>query len=128
MKKIIVFTVLLVSSIGVKAQDVLTKINGGASWVSGVVAPMKFIVSSYTLDESDYTVIVGGAIPPTITLPAASSFEGKIYRILRTVPGIGVNGTISRYVSKSGGSNSTTYSYGNVLVLQSDGSWWKQIN
>jgi len=126
MQKIIVFIILIVSSISVKAQDVLSKINDGASWMSGVVTPIKVITTNYTLDESDYTVVVRGTTPPTITLPTPNSVPGRIYRIVRNISG---NGTISSYLSNTGFA-STTYSHGNVLVLQSDdvANLWRQVN
>jgi len=131
MKQILTFGFLMFGFIlQSQAQEVLTKINGGASWAHEVVSPETITSVDKTLTELDYMVIVSGPIVPsdplpTITLPSASSVvKGRMFRIVRYNSG---SGAISQYITNTG-ATSTNYTSGNVLLLQSDGSNWLQVN
>jgi hypothetical protein len=77
--------------------------------------------ANFTLDESNYTVILNANT--NITLPAANLNIGRIYIIKKTANG---NSIISNFINTSGAA-SVTISRG-VLQLQSDGTNWQQIN
>ncbi len=83
--------------------------------------------TNFTLTEDNYTLILKNntATNITITIPDASTVEGRIYIIKTSASGFA---TLSRnYVS----SNSTTtlgLTNATVYHLQSDGTTWQQIN
>ncbi|MCH1385948.1 MAG: hypothetical protein L7U61_06580 [Flavobacteriaceae bacterium] len=92
--------------------------------VDGSVSlPIRLTASTTTLSSTDYTILVSGSPAPTITLPSASSCEGRMYRIIRSLSG---TGTITSYVTSTGPA-STSYTQG-ALILQGDGSNWRQVN
>ncbi|MGG8498111.1 hypothetical protein ACQY1Q_17025 [Tenacibaculum sp. TC6] len=78
--------------------------------------------ASITLTEDHYTIIITGA--HNITLPSAASCTGRIY-IIKNISG--GNRSISTYRNGSDG-NSTNIGNNKRLWLQSDGSFWQQIN
>ena len=88
--------------------------------------PVRHVIgapANITLGENDHTIIVPIASAPLIYLPSPRTCPGRIYRIIRH------NGGwtwMSGYISSSGVS-SNAYYHG-VLVLQSVGSYWQQIN
>jgi len=81
------------------------------------------IVANTTLDATHNTVIIPLGSAFTVTLPAASSFTNKIYRIVnKTVGAV----TIGSYVNIVGASV-TTLALGSSILVQSDGTNWQQI-
>jgi len=88
--------------------------------------PVRHVIgapANITLDENDHTVIIPNASSPVIYLPSSNSCPGRIYHIIRKNTGWG---TIrGGYLTYNGGANA--YGQG-LLVLQSVGSYWQQIN
>jgi len=81
------------------------------------------IVANTTLDATHNTVIVPLGSAFTVTLPTASSFTSKIYRIVNKTAG---SITIGSYVNLLG-STVTTLGTGLSALVQSDGTNWQQI-
>ena len=81
------------------------------------------INASLILSEDHYTVIMTSG-NPNITLPAANSCKGRIYRIKNYC---GSNRTITQYRADNG-NNSTQIRNDRVYTFQSDGVEWQQIN
>lgn len=116
-------TTLVISTsenrIGIGTLSPVSKmdINGSVSF------PIEHISGNIVLDESHHTVFPSGQSPPNIVLPNPDFCRGRMYRIVRVLSG---SGTISEFISSSG-AYTYTYSQG-VLLLQSDGFDWRQIN
>ena len=92
---------------------------------SNSVTPITSITAATTLDTTHSTVIINTG-SPVITLPTASANVGRIYRIVNRTTN---TGTISTYRTITDASAiSTTYVPNKVLLLQSDGTDWFQIN
>ena len=110
-------------------NEVLTKIDGGASWSVAFNKPISVTSSTtnITLDESNYTVAIrhGTAV---VNLPTASDVENRIYVLINYTGSnftIGGGGT---YCDISSGTNTATSIPANSSVtLHSNGSWWYQI-
>ena len=110
-------------------NEVLTKIDGGASWSVAFNKPISVTSSTtnITLDESNYTVAIrhGTAV---VNLPTASDAENRIYVLINYTGSnftIGGGGT---YCDISSGTNTATSIPANSSVtLHSNGSWWYQI-
>ncbi len=101
--------------IGTTAPNSILETSG--SFSASIIAT----TANLTLDETNYTVILGGN--HTVTLPAANSCQGRIYILKNTTaftPGI------SNYFD-SIGTLANTIPLG-VTQLQSDGTNWQQIN
>lgn len=107
------------NSVGIHTSSPVSTLDVGGS----VSLPVMHESSNMVLDESHHTVFAHGQIAPTITLFDPDFCSGRMYRIARPLPG---TGTISEYITNTG-ANSTSYSRG-VLLLQSDGSNWRQVN
>ncbi|WP_233881935.1 hypothetical protein [Tenacibaculum piscium] len=103
------------------------KANSTFQVVGSVSKSITSTNSNFTLTEDNYTLILKNntATNITITIPDASTVEGRIYIIKTSASGFA---TLSRnYVS----SNSTTtlgLTNATVYHLQSDGTTWQQIN
>jgi hypothetical protein len=81
------------------------------------------IVANITLDATHNTVIIPNGSSFTVTLPAASSFTNKIFRIVNKVSG---SITIGNYVNLLGATVSTI-GIGTSILVQSDGTVWQQV-
>ena len=118
---------LFLGSLCYGQNEVLTKIDGGASWSVAFNKPISVTSSTtdITFDESNYTVAIrhGTAV---INLPAASDAENRIYVLINYT---GSNFTIGgTYCDISSGTNTATSIPANSSVtLHSNGSWWYQI-
>ena len=139
MKQILTFGFLMFGFIlQSQAQEVLTKINGGASWKSGVSTSMLRLGSGY----SGSSVVVGNAhhvviIEPTvsgltITLPKSSSDnEGRTYVLVnRSNSSVSIGGStpLAGQYFTIGGSVSTNVPGNSSVTLQSsDATGWFQI-
>ncbi|MCD6123798.1 polymer-forming cytoskeletal protein, partial [bacterium] len=90
----------------------------------GISLPIRTVNSNVTLTATDYTVLANGTI--TITLPAASSYPGKVY----VIKNIGT-GTVTVSPSSGtidGASSKTLSSQYYSIMVQSDGSNWYIIS
>ncbi|MBK0381783.1 collagen-like protein, partial [Pedobacter sp. SD-b] len=76
-----------------------------------------------TLNESNYTVIAVSAI--NITLPAANSCVGRTY-VIKNLDNTNTCG-ISTYI-RSNSNSATVVNTKAVIMIQSDGTDWQQIN
>ncbi len=94
--------------------------------VNGSVA-MNIVSKSanYTLTSSDYTVLCDASSAGfTLTLPAASSCTGRIYRIIKIDETTNLL-TFSTALRYSKNTSITTLNYNKTLTIQSDGTdWW----
>jgi hypothetical protein len=83
---------------------------------------------AYTVLNTDYVIINTGGGSPTWTLPVASSYAGRVYRLVNH----GTTGvTLSQAVTTASGTTSTTLANtagSNTLEIISDGSLWRKIN
>lgn len=79
--------------------------------------------AAYTILSTDNTVFLNLAGTQTITLPAASSFNGRIMTFINTAANFK---TISTYTTKFGVTNTTIYNR-KTLIIQSDGTVWREI-
>ena len=108
------------------ASGVVRVTNGstgyGAVTANSYRASLTTTSTNLTLDATHYTVIVTSGTP-TITLPAASSFDRQIY-ILVNHTGSGV--TISTYKNFSG-SDATSIAANSSMTVQSNGTNWYRI-
>lgn len=104
------------------------KIYNGFAWTAINSSRRPFLLltsANITLNEThDLIICPLGTIPGTITLPAASSFTGKVYRIINYMSSSSI--TISQYIDLS---NSTRFSIlsGQSVELISDGSVWRRF-
>lgn len=83
---------------------------------------------AYTILNTDYVIINTGGSTPTWTLPAASSYAGRVYRLINHGT---TSVTLSQAVTTANGSTSTTLSNtagSNTYEIISDGSVWRKIN
>jgi hypothetical protein len=84
--------------------------------------------NSYTILNTDYVVINTGGGNPTWTLPAASSYAGRVYRLINHGT---TSITLSQAVTTASGTTTTTLSNtagSNNYEIISDGSVWRKIN
>lgn len=81
------------------------------------------INSALTLTEAHHTVIITGGTGG-ITLPPANSCTGRIY-VVKNLSGSVI--TISNFISSLGAS-ATSIANNRVVMIQSDGVDWQQIN
>jgi hypothetical protein len=83
---------------------------------------------AYIVLNTDYVIINTGGGTPTWTLPAASSYAGRVYRLVNH----GTTGvTLSQAVTTASGTTSTTLANtagSNTLEIISDGSVWRKMN
>lgn len=104
--------------------------NGTAFEKVGGNMAFTSISSNITLNSSHYTVKFIGASASsfTITLPSASSCNGRVYKIINAGSSIGASGTlnISPYQDYTG-SSMTTIVKATAITVQSDGSSWHLI-
>jgi len=96
-------------------QDAATK-----AYVDALVKPIFTTISDLTLDQTHYTIILGG--DHDISLPTANTFEGRVYIIKNNTA---FNPSISTYIDNLG-ANIITIPSG-VIHIQSDGTNWQQI-
>ncbi len=94
--------------------------------VNGSVA-MNIVSKSanYTLTATDYTVLCDASTAGfTVTLPAASTCTGRIYRIVKIDETSNIL-TFSTSLRYSKNTSITTLNYNKTLTVQSDGTdWW----
>jgi hypothetical protein len=105
------------------------KQHNGTFWsCMGSRKPVFLLNGPVTLDESHSVIIWTGAVGSAnglITLPPASAFTGKEYRIVNQVTGTGIPCSLYRI---------SQISTGNIIpgttevLLISDGTTWRQIN
>jgi hypothetical protein len=89
--------------------------------------PIDYFTNSVTLNGSHYTVFMNGS-GKTITLPAAATCKGRIYKIINITTGFGaVASNISPSYAPISGPGSAILPLGTGIILQSDGSDWRQI-
>lgn len=104
--------------------------NGTAFEKVGVTMPFASVSSNITLNSAHYTVKFIGASASsfTITLPSASSCNGRVYKIINAGSSVGPSGTlnISSYQDYNGSSISTIVK-ANAITVQSDGTNWHLI-
>ena len=107
--------------------QVLTKIDGGASWASPGVYPILLRNNSNaTLTENHHTVVYNlVTLGNTVTLPAAADVEGRVYVIVNRSASTTLD-LSSSYFTIAGGT-STTVPPGNSITVQSNGTSWYQI-
>jgi hypothetical protein len=83
---------------------------------------------AYTVLNTDYVIINTGGGTPTWTLPVASSYAGRVYRLVNH----GTTGvTLSQAVTTASGTTSTTLANtagSNTLEIISDGSVWRKMD
>ncbi len=92
----------------------------------GIGAPVTK-TASFTLATTENSIICNGTATITATLPAASSFSGRVVRI-RTIAAFTVVSASSNVVPLAGGAASTAIlaaTAGKWADLQSDGSNWQ---
>ncbi|MDB5275618.1 MAG: hypothetical protein JWR61_573 [Ferruginibacter sp.] len=83
---------------------------------------------AYTILNTDYVIINTGGSTPTWTLPAASSYAGRVYRLINHGT---TSVTLSQAVTTANGTTSTTLANtagSNTYEIISDGSVWRKIN
>lgn len=80
--------------------------------------------ASITLGDTHYCVIYTGGTGSTVTLPAASSYQGRMYVI--TNHGTGAL-TTSSYTTGNA-TTATSVAIGTSVQLMSDGTVWRKIN
>ena len=83
---------------------------------------------AYSISNSDYVIINTGGGTPTWTLPAASSYAGRVYRLINQGTS---NVTLSQAVTTASGTTSTTLSNtagSNTYEIIADGSVWRKMN
>jgi Collagen triple helix repeat (20 copies)/Head domain of trimeric autotransporter adhesin len=88
--------------------------------------PIDYFSNSVTLTGAQYTVIMtaGGK---TITLPAASTCKGRIYKLVHAGGMMASSNTISPNYIQYNGFSTSLLSTSDGLTLQSDGTNWRQI-
>lgn len=83
---------------------------------------------AYTVLNTDYVIINTGGSIPTWTLPLASSYPGRVYRLINQgKPSI----TLSQAVTTANGTTSTSLvnnAGSNTYEIVSDGSLWNKMN
>jgi hypothetical protein len=84
--------------------------------------PIRTTTSNVTFGDGDHTVIVTGGTP-SVTLPTASSYTGRIFKIVNHTGG-GL--TTSSHIDYTGGA-STTVSANSAKTFQSNGTNWYLI-
>ena len=85
--------------------------------------------SNYTLVAADFSLIFNGAAPITLTLPAASSFSGRLL-ILKNIAAFAVVSASSNVIPITGGAAGAAIlpaTAGSWCLLQSDGSAWVKM-
>ena len=104
--------------------------NGVLSWATTNTMSINTISSATTLNATHYTVLCdANSAGFTVTLPAASTCTGRIYRLIKKDV---TSNTITLSIAISiPGSASTITTFnvpGEVLLIQSDGTNWYKIN
>lgn len=139
MKHILTFGFLVLGFIfQSQAQEVLTKINGGASWKSGVSTSVLRLGSgssgsSIIVGDAHHVVIIESTVSGlTITLPQSSSDNvGRIYVLVnRSSNAVSIGGStpLAGQYFTIGGSVSTNIPGNSSVTLQSsDATGWFQI-
>ncbi len=98
--------------------------NSTLQVVGSVSAAIRTVTGATSLSNSDFTVLAGGTSGYTITLPAANTCTGRIYKILKIS-----TGSYSLTIASAGGSiyiiatNPFTIQY-TGYTFQSDGTNW----
>lgn len=104
--------------------------NGTVFEKVGSTMPFTSTSSNITLNSSHYTVKFIGASASsfTVTLPAASSCNGHVYKIINAGSSVGPSGTlnVSPYLDYSGSIISTIVK-ANAITVQSDGTSWHLV-
>ena len=121
-----------------KAQEVLTKVNGGTSWeILAVNGTTTFSTNtftatsnnSHTMGTTDYILFVdASASSATINLPNPTNCIGRVYRFVKTSQS---NSLVFNYSIKLRPNRSRRNINGNniKLTIVSDGTnWWKLEN
>ena len=104
-------------------------INGGI-WVS-MVPTIDYtnntisLTADATIDQSNSTVYCSGAF--TLTLPAANTANGKIFKIIKTDEGNSTL-TFSQDIYFTATSKFNMLNYPKAFAIQSDGTKWTVIN
>ncbi len=83
---------------------------------------------AYTVLNTDYVIINTGGSTPTWTLPLASSYAGRVYRLINHGT---TSVTLSQAVTTANGTTSTTLvntAGSNTYEIISDGSVWRKMN
>ncbi len=83
---------------------------------------------AYTVLNTDYVIINTGGGTPTWTLPVASSYAGRVYRLVNHGT---TSVTLSQAVTTASGTTSTTLANtagSNTLEIISDGSVWRKMD
>lgn len=130
-KKSLLFTCFVIFSYSSQAQEVLTKIDGGASW--SLPSTSKPIVwqnsGSLVLNETHYTV-VGQLSFNGITLPASNTCDGRIYVIANRGNSnitLGGSGVLVNQFFDLDGSVTTSITAGTSVTLQASSTGWFRI-
>lgn len=90
--------------------------------IQSLAMPIRTATSNVTFGSGDYTVIVTGGTP-SVTLPAAASYTGRIFRIVnQTASGL----SCSSYIDNTGATATTVPAYG-LKTFQSNGTNWYLI-
>lgn len=119
------------SEYGRLATDGSWSFSGLATFKNGlsISTPTTRTATAYTVLATDTAVIASATALMTLTLPAASSFPGRVL-IVRTITGNAVVSTSSNVVPLAGGAASATIVTGTAgkwSLLQSDGSSWQTM-
>ena len=86
------------------------------------------VTGNYTVLNTDYVIISTGGATPTWTLPAASSYAGRVYRLINHGT---TNLTLSQAITTGNGVTSTSLLYisgSNTYEIISDGTVWRKMN
>lgn len=107
------------------AQEVLTKVNGGASWEQlNTEIDILSTATTLNLDQNNHTVIMEHA-SSNISLPNASSANGTMYFIVNRHATN--TKTINRSYNTITGTTSNQIGPQTSTIIQSDGINWYQI-
>lgn len=110
--------------VGARVPNSLLEVKGA------IAMPFEIVTGSINLSNAHYTVKFIGASASsfTVTLPAASSCTGRMYKIINAGSSVGPSGTlnISAYLDYNGSSISTI-AKANAITVQSDGTNWHLI-
>lgn len=110
--------------VGARVPNSLLEVKGA------VAMPFEIISGSLSLSNAHYTVKFIGAIASsfTVTLPAAASCTGRVYKIINSASGAGATGILntSPYLDYTN-TSTTTVAKASAISVQSDGSNWHLI-
>lgn len=130
---IILLFSLFVGSLCYGQNEVLTKIDGGASWSLEMNKPIDVANSSFneTIDETHFTIVIRD-VAAVINLPSPANTKGRVYVLVNNTNSnhsIGiVTGTTVHLLGSSSPSTSLSVTAGTSIIIQSDGNTWYQIH